>query len=101
MRFTIKLLYLLAFGSIANVANADLISSLSGISGGFRFTYPGQSDYTSAISPFNLRYSYQPAAVTYVNSAQQVSQVVKIGHDLGYNVVARAGGVRSTVFTYH
>lgn len=41
----------------------------------------------------NLRYSYQPAAVTYVNSVQQVSDVVKIGHDLGYNVVARAGGV--------
>ncbi|KAJ3548899.1 hypothetical protein NMY22_g1086 [Coprinellus aureogranulatus] len=92
MRFTIKLVSFLAFCSIAYVANADLISSLSGISGGFRFTYPGQSDYASAISPFNLRYSYQPAAVTYVNSAQQVSQVVKIGYDLGYNVVARAGG---------
>ncbi|TEB26805.1 glucooligosaccharide oxidase [Coprinellus micaceus] len=44
----------------------------------------------------NLRYNgtYRPAAIGYVNSAKQVSEVVKIGHesDLGYNVVARSGG---------
>jgi FAD/FMN-containing dehydrogenase len=43
----------------------------------------------------NLRYNgtYRPAAIGYVNSAKQVSEVVKIGHDPGYNVVARSGGV--------
>ncbi|KAJ3515601.1 hypothetical protein NMY22_g14413 [Coprinellus aureogranulatus] len=92
MRLTTKLFTFYGFCSIGNLVNADLISSLSGISGGFRFTYPGRPDYGAAVTPFNRRYSYQPAAVAYVISAQQVSQVVKIGHDLGYNVVARSGG---------
>ncbi|KAJ3542740.1 hypothetical protein NMY22_g3402 [Coprinellus aureogranulatus] len=103
-------------GEAASFA-ADLIESLNGVSGRFKFTYPGLDNYTEAIEPceskvvllsdmgthsmnssststVNLRYegAYQPAAVTYVNSAKQISEVVKIGHDLGYNVVARSGG---------
>ncbi|TEB10192.1 hypothetical protein FA13DRAFT_1889688, partial [Coprinellus micaceus] len=41
----------------------------------------------------NLRYSYQPAGIAYVNSVEQVSEIVKVGYDLGYIVVARSGGV--------
>ncbi|TEB28279.1 FAD-binding domain-containing protein [Coprinellus micaceus] len=92
MRFGSAFLSLLVLCYTAIVVDADLISRLQGVSGRFTFTYPGLANYSAAVSPFNLRYSYQPAAVTYVNSVQQVSEVVKIGYDLGYNVVARAGG---------
>ena len=47
--------------------------------------------------PVNQRYSYQPAAVAFVNSVKQVSQVAKIGYDLGYHIVTRSGGVRPFV----
>ncbi|TEB22671.1 hypothetical protein FA13DRAFT_1641003, partial [Coprinellus micaceus] len=45
----------------------------------------------------NLRYSYQPAGIAYVNSVEQVSEIVKVGYDLGYIVVARSGGVHRNV----
>ncbi|KAJ3548897.1 hypothetical protein NMY22_g1087 [Coprinellus aureogranulatus] len=91
---------LIALIAAISPVGADLISELSGISGGFRFTYPGQSDYATAIAPFNQRYAYQPAAVAFVNSVKQVSQVVKIGSDLGYHIVTRSGGPADIMDTY-
>ncbi|KAJ3536720.1 hypothetical protein NMY22_g5907 [Coprinellus aureogranulatus] len=79
--------------SLLAYAVADLLSSLASISdGALRFTYPGQPDYPQASEPFNLRFSYKPAAIAYVDNVDQVSEVVKVGYDLGYNVVARSGG---------
>ena len=41
----------------------------------------------------NLRFNFQPAAITYPKSPEDVSKIVKIGASSGLKVVARSGGV--------
>ena len=41
----------------------------------------------------NLRFNFQPAAITYPKSPEDVSRIVKIGASSGLKVVARSGGV--------
>ena len=45
-------------------------------------------------NPDNLRFVFQPAAIAYPNTAQDVSAVLKIAQQFNYSVVARSGGVR-------
>ncbi|KAG6829565.1 hypothetical protein H0H92_004112 [Tricholoma furcatifolium] len=71
-------------------AQGDLQSNLS--ADGIDASFPGDSTYATASSSFNLRFSYQPAAVTYPKTQQEVSEVVKLGAAYNMTVVARSGG---------
>jgi len=42
----------------------------------------------------NLRFTFEPAAIAFPNTAQDVSTVLKIGQQYNFQVVARSGGVR-------
>ena len=74
--------------------------------------FPGDSNYTSASTPckslwftygaryvhypifiVNLRFSFQPAAVTYPQTPQQVSKIIKLGATYNLKIAARSGGV--------
>ncbi|KAF5334251.1 hypothetical protein D9611_014575 [Ephemerocybe angulata] len=85
-----SLIFLLASHSLLPGVSADVISDLSGK--GFTVSYPGASNYTTASQPFNFRYAYKPAVITYPTTIDQVSQIVKVAKADGYNVVARSGG---------
>ncbi|KAF8055350.1 glucooligosaccharide oxidase [Lyophyllum atratum] len=71
-------------------ARADLKGSLTSL--GISASFPGDASYASASTAFNLRFTFSPAAVTFPKSAEQVSQIVKIGDAQGLTVVARSGG---------
>ncbi|GLB42538.1 putative oxygen-dependent FAD-linked oxidoreductase family protein [Lyophyllum shimeji] len=43
-------------------------------------------------TPFNLRFTLKPAAITFPESPQEVAEIVKIGATQGFNVAARSGG---------
>ncbi|KAF6741329.1 glucooligosaccharide oxidase [Ephemerocybe angulata] len=85
-----SLLFLLASYCHLPGVSADVISDLTGK--GFAVSYPGASNYTTASQPFNFRYAYKPAVITYPTTIDQVSQIVKVAQADGYNVVARSGG---------
>ncbi|KAF6741334.1 glucooligosaccharide oxidase [Ephemerocybe angulata] len=85
-----SLLFLLASYSHIPGVSADVISDLTGK--GFTATYPGASNYTTASQPYNFRYAYKPAVITYPTTIDQVSLIVKVAKADGYNVVARSGG---------
>ena len=42
----------------------------------------------------NLRFTFQPAAIVFPNTAQDVSAIMQIAQEFNYSVVARSGGVR-------
>ncbi|KIM45670.1 Glucooligosaccharide oxidase [Hebeloma cylindrosporum] len=71
-------------------ASADFVSDLSGK--GFQVLVPGSSGYANASTAFNLRFTFQPAAIVYPNNAQDVSTAMKIGAHYNHQVVARSGG---------
>ncbi|KAF5342404.1 hypothetical protein D9611_001388 [Ephemerocybe angulata] len=74
----------------AGLVNADPIASLT--EKGFNFTYPGDVGFQTASEAFNLRYTYRPAIVAFPTTIDHVSQIVRVGYEEGYNVVARSGG---------
>ena len=45
----------------------------------------------------NLRFTFEPAAIAYPNTAQDVSTVLKMAQQSNYQVVARSGGVRTSL----
>jgi FAD/FMN-containing dehydrogenase len=71
--------------------------------------FPGDSNYTSASTPcksllfiwratltiftVNLRFSFQPATITYPQTIQDVSTIIKLGATYNLKVAARSGGV--------
>ena len=67
-------------------------SSLSASLAGIRTIYPKDSGYAAASTPYNLRFAWKPVAISYPNSAQQVSQAIKAGAAAKVNTVARSGG---------
>jgi hypothetical protein len=48
----------------------------------------------------NLRFIFQPAAITFPNTAQDVSAIMQIAQEFNYSVVARSGGVRLFVIQH-
>ncbi|KAI0755390.1 FAD-binding domain-containing protein [Daedaleopsis nitida] len=52
----------------------------------------GESGYTSAAQPFNLRLPWKPAAIVYPNDANGVAAAIKCGASNGLKVNARSGG---------
>ena len=51
--------------------------------------------FTAAHDPTdNLRFNFQPAAITFPNTTQDVSTIMQITQKFNYSVVARSGGVR-------
>ncbi|KAF4621337.1 hypothetical protein D9613_000019 [Agrocybe pediades] len=53
---------------------------------------PGQTGFANASRPFNLRFDFEPAAVAFPTSAQEISDIIKLGNKVNHNVVARSGG---------
>ncbi|KAF5376218.1 hypothetical protein D9615_008500 [Tricholomella constricta] len=69
-------------------------SNLKGslMSSGISASFPGDTSYASDSTAFNLRFTFKPAAITFPRTAQEVSQIVKIGASENLEVVARSGG---------
>ncbi|GLB44952.1 putative oxygen-dependent FAD-linked oxidoreductase family protein [Lyophyllum shimeji] len=59
---------------------------------GIDATFPGDPSYLSASSPFNLRFTWKPAVVTYPENPEEVSQLVQIAVQYNVQVVALSGG---------
>ncbi|KAL0570946.1 hypothetical protein V5O48_011016 [Marasmius crinis-equi] len=76
--------------SLAALTAADLRGDLSGA--GIRALLPGDDGYVVASGANNRRFALSPAAIAYPNSAEDVSQIVIIGANIGLSVVARSGG---------
>ncbi|KAF9038014.1 glucooligosaccharide oxidase [Panaeolus papilionaceus] len=72
------------------LTRADLISDLK--SHGFQVLAPADLGYASAIIPYNERFMFKPAAVTFPRNTQDVSTIVKISGRYNVTVTARSGG---------
>ncbi|KAF8221443.1 glucooligosaccharide oxidase [Tricholoma matsutake] len=72
------------------LVSADLRSNLTSTS--ITAVFPGDNGYASAITPYNLRFSFQPVAVTYPRTPEDISTIIKIGASSGLEIVARSGG---------
>lgn len=57
MHLSNSFLSLLISCSAVTYVAAGLVESLNGVSGRFKFTYPGLEDYTAAIEPCELHSS--------------------------------------------
>ncbi|KAF9474996.1 glucooligosaccharide oxidase [Pholiota conissans] len=79
------LLFIYATGALA-----DLSSDLAALN--FQVLVPGNSGYASASAAFNRRFTFQPAAVFFPKTAQDVSSAMKLGVKYGFQVVSRSGG---------
>ncbi|KAF8196452.1 glucooligosaccharide oxidase [Pholiota molesta] len=53
---------------------------------------PGEPAFANDTKPFNLRFDFEPAAVAFPTTIQEVSEVVKLGQLVNHQVVARSGG---------
>ncbi|ESK87595.1 glucooligosaccharide oxidase [Moniliophthora roreri MCA 2997] len=60
--------------------------------GGVSALYPGDPGYEAASQAFNQRYSFQPAAIAFPTSSEQVSIAIRAGAMHNLKVVARSGG---------
>ena len=100
------------------VSYADLISSFT--QDNITFLAPGQDGYSVSstacksfdsfsvlsshdkllILTVNLRFSFNPAAITFPNTAQDVSTILQIAQEFNYSVAARSGGVRLFVIQH-
>ena len=101
-------------------SSAGLIPDLTGSN--ITVVAPGQSGYASASTPckrlslffcvfqalikiklftVNLRFTFDPAAVTFPKTTQDVSTILKIANSLNYQAVARSGGVRIFHYSSH
>ncbi|KAF8886861.1 glucooligosaccharide oxidase [Gymnopilus junonius] len=84
------LLHLLSASALFSIVYADLISNLT--SQNFQVLTPGSSGYPSASAAFNRRFTFEPAAIAYPNSAQDVSTILSLCTSYNYKAVARSGG---------
>lgn len=50
---------------------------------GINAYFPGQSEYANVSAPFNLRLSFQPAAVAFPTTVVDVAQAIRAGASLG------------------
>ncbi|PPQ73253.1 hypothetical protein CVT24_009968 [Panaeolus cyanescens] len=74
----------------ASPVHGDIISTLK--EKGFQVISPTDNGYANASAPFNLRFSWKPAAVTYPRNAQDISEILKISAEYKTSVSARSGG---------
>jgi len=59
---------------------------------GVKAVFPGDASYAGYSQAYNERFTFQPVAITFPSSAQEVAKVVKVGSSHKYPVVARSGG---------
>ncbi|KAF8317049.1 glucooligosaccharide oxidase [Amanita rubescens] len=85
MKFFLVLALLASYASAGNF-KGDLNAV------GAHAIFLGDSAYSGASEAFNERYTFQPAAITYPSTTQQVSRIVKVGVTHNHRVVARSGG---------
>ncbi|KAI0713966.1 FAD-binding domain-containing protein [Earliella scabrosa] len=78
------------YSSLQNRADSHFLDCLE--RAGLDPIVQGESEYATAAAPFNVRFSYKPAAVVYPNDAKDVSAAVKCGANHGVKVNARSGG---------
>ncbi|KAJ4464522.1 glucooligosaccharide oxidase, partial [Lentinula edodes] len=69
---------------------ADLNNDLTGT--GVRAVFPGDSNYAAASAAYNLRFVFEPFAVAYPTTPEDVSSIIQAGIDNNLQVVARGGG---------
>ena len=56
--------------------------------------YPAMMQIQTFHDPtVNLRFTFQPAVITFPNTAQDVSTIMQIAQEFHYSVAARSGGV--------
>jgi len=79
---------------LVSLVSASVAQSLSSSLSGIDTVYPTDSGYADASAPFNSRFAYQPVAIAYAKSVDDISTIVKAGVAAGVNVVARSGGHR-------
>jgi len=82
---------LVVCATLVVVSYADLISSLT--QDNITFLGPGQDGYSASSTAYNLRFTFQPTAITFPKTAQDVSTIVQIAQQFNYSVVARSGGL--------
>ncbi|KAF9447904.1 Glucooligosaccharide oxidase [Macrolepiota fuliginosa MF-IS2] len=68
----------------------DLVSDLK--AKGIEVVGPGQSSFGSVSAPFNRRFTFQPAAVTFPKKPEEISNIIQIATKYQKHVVARSGG---------
>ncbi|KAK2464781.1 hypothetical protein APHAL10511_003199 [Amanita phalloides] len=59
---------------------------------GVEAVFPGDSPFVGDTQAYNLRFTFQPVAVTFPDSSNQVAQVINVGTKYHYSVVALSGG---------
>ncbi|KAF8955654.1 glucooligosaccharide oxidase [Flammula alnicola] len=81
-------------GWVITVQGQDLRTLFGSEDTGFNVSIvlPGEPNYVNATKPFNLRFDFEPAAVAFPTSIQEISQLVKLGEKINHQVVARSGG---------
>ncbi|KAF8149355.1 glucooligosaccharide oxidase [Crassisporium funariophilum] len=84
------LLFAVIRSTLAQVG--DLRGNLGNQGFNISVVLPGEPSYTSVSQPFNLRYEFHPAAVTFPSSVHEISEIVKLGENVNHQVVARSGG---------
>ncbi|KDR73360.1 hypothetical protein GALMADRAFT_251979 [Galerina marginata CBS 339.88] len=78
------------YAAITSVACASLIADLRGQN--LTVLAPGDSGYANASAPVNLRFAFQPAAITFPYTTLDVSEILKITSSHNHQAVARSGG---------
>lgn len=115
--FVMLPLLALCLGLVAVGGAQDLKSLFDTHQPGFNVTVvlPGDPTYANASKPckcilafrrasiiqgtVNLRFDFEPAAVAFPTTIQEVSEIVKLGQLINHQVVARSGGVpKSSTF---
>ncbi|KAF9460058.1 glucooligosaccharide oxidase [Collybia nuda] len=71
------------------VFSANLRDSLD--IAGITAVFPGDLKYANASSTFNLRFDYKPAVVTYPQTPEDISEILKISSALNLKAAARSG----------
>uniref|UniRef100_A0A8H7Y257 FAD-binding PCMH-type domain-containing protein n=1 Tax=Psilocybe cubensis TaxID=181762 RepID=A0A8H7Y257_PSICU len=72
-------------------ASGDLISELTS-SGNITVLTPASQNYANASTAFNLRFTLNPAAVTFPTTPQQISTILSLTTKYNHQAVARSGG---------
>lgn len=78
-------LFAFTFLALSTLRDAGASSSIQSALGSdhIEIVYPGEPDYRNASRAFNRRLHFQPLAVAYPNSTEEVAELVKAGAYLG------------------
>ncbi|KAF9482070.1 glucooligosaccharide oxidase [Pholiota conissans] len=94
LKLRVSLASLVVLGWVAAVQAQDLRTLFGTHQPGFNVSLvlPGDPAFANDTRPFNLRFDFEPAAVAFPATAQEVSKVIKLGQLVNHQVVARSGG---------